>query len=188
VSRDLTDGALYPESLTCAGLSSRSLDNSEEGMFAGASPVRGSARGASVVQLRTAIGARLQGTTLVHTSQSGERQVIDFIGVAGAARQSLPLRHLIATCEKPNKAGHFSSHRLRTVENRGGEPRSAQIAIIRPMAKVRILRNQASFLTAESLKPASAIRRDGGISDVACQCRPPAKAGNREPRKSRTGP
>ena len=58
-------------------------------MFAGASPVKGSARGASVVQLRTAIGARLQGTTLVHTSQSGERQVIDFIGVAGAARQSL---------------------------------------------------------------------------------------------------
>jgi hypothetical protein len=43
--------------------------------------------------LRTAIGARLQGTTLVHTSQSGEHQVFDFIGVAGAARQSLPLRH-----------------------------------------------------------------------------------------------
>jgi hypothetical protein len=40
--------------------------------------------------VRTAIGARLQGTTLVHTSQPGERQVIAFIGVAGAARQSLP--------------------------------------------------------------------------------------------------
>jgi hypothetical protein len=58
-------------------------------MFAGASPMRGSAWGASVVHLRTAIGARLQGTTLVHTRQSGERQVIDFIGVAGARWQSL---------------------------------------------------------------------------------------------------
>jgi Formate/nitrite transporter len=81
-----------PESLTCAGLSSRPLDNSEEGTLAGTSPVRGSARGASVIQLCTALGylARLQGTTLVHTSQSGERQVIDFIGDAGATRQSLP--------------------------------------------------------------------------------------------------
>ena len=26
------------------------------------------------------------------------------------------------TCEKPNKTGHFSSHRIRTVENRGGDP------------------------------------------------------------------
>jgi hypothetical protein len=98
-------------------------------------------------------------------------------GVEETLGESLPLRQAFPTCEKPNKIGHFSSHRIRTVENRGVDPRSAQIAIIRPMAKVRILRNQASFLTAESLKPASAIRRNDGISDVACQCRPPAKAG-----------
>src|SRR3954454_13303608 len=87
---------------------------------------------------------------------------------AHAGREPLPLRHMIAMCEKPSETGHFSSHWIRTVENRSGEPQSAQIAIIRPMAKVR---NRASLLTAESFNPASAIRRDGGISDVAGQCR-----------------
>ena len=43
--------------------------------------MRGSARGASVVHLRTSIGARLQDTTLVHASQSGERQVIDLLAL-----------------------------------------------------------------------------------------------------------
>jgi hypothetical protein len=82
---------------------------------------------------------------------------------------------LIATCEKPNKTGRFSSHRIRTVENRGGDPdgdpRAGQVATIAAPGEGRILGRQASFLTAESLKPASAIRRDGGM------CRPPAKAG-----------
>jgi hypothetical protein len=45
-------------------------------------------------------------------------------GLASGKRgcESLPLRQLIATGENPNKTGHFSSHRIRTVENRGGDP------------------------------------------------------------------
>ena len=91
--------------------------------------------------------------------------------------ESLPLRQLIATCGKPNKTGPFSSHRIRTVETLAGTRGPAQPATIVAPEEGRILGRQASFLTAESLKPASAIRRDDGMSDLARQCRPPANAG-----------
>jgi hypothetical protein len=55
------------------------------------------------------------------------------------------------------------------VETRG----PAQVATIVAPEEGRILGRQASFLTAESLKPASAIRRDDGMSD------PAANAGHR---------
>jgi hypothetical protein len=80
------------------------------------------------------------------TSNRPLRKAI-FYGVFGApaavGRESLPLRQPIATSEKPNKTGRFSSHRIRTVENRGGDPRHGQTAIIVASAEARILANRA---------------------------------------------
>ena len=62
--------------------------------------------------------------------------------------ESLPLRQLTATCEKPSKTGHFSSYRIRTVENHGGDPGwgpwLSQVAIIRLSAEAKSLENKGS--------------------------------------------
>jgi hypothetical protein len=61
--------------------------------------------------------------------------------------ESLPLRYLTASCGKPNKTGHFLSHRIRTVENRGGDPdrgpRAAKLPPLRLPGKVESLEDRS---------------------------------------------
>jgi hypothetical protein len=122
-------------------------------------------RGMEVVEFATSIAQLLKGEIAedvgpgidCHSLRlSGTLNSLRFSRSLGPRQRIPPSPPAHRDVEKPNKTGHFPSHRIRTVENHGGDPGGnpwpAQAAIIAPPVEARILGRDRPLLCAESLE------------------------------------